>query len=132
MTPYLHVLALAIPVAVVGGLVLSRVRRRSGLANDWWAWTATAGGFAAVIGAFATGTAAIRPWLEGTVHRVTEFPALAGWWIVATWAVVASCSLASAKGETRRIRQGTVGSEPADLIDGPASLGAPLPSGVGE
>jgi hypothetical protein len=132
MTPYLHVLVLAIPVAVVGGLVLSRVRRRSGLANDWWAWTATAGGFVAVIGAFATGTAAIKPWLEGTVHRVTEFPALAGWWIVATWAVVASCSLASGTAEPVRARQGTVGSEPADVVDGPVPWAAPLSSAVGE
>jgi hypothetical protein len=131
MTPYLHVLVLAVPVAVVGGLVLSRVRRRSGVANDWWAWTALAGGFIAVIGAFAIGTGAIKPWLEGTVHRVTEFPALAGWWIVATWAVVASCTLASGTGGPRRARQRRVGIEHADA-DRPVPGAAPLPTTVGE
>jgi len=93
MAPYLHVIVIAAPLAVVGGLVLSRVRRRSGLANDWWAWGGLACGLLAVGGAFVTGTAAIKPWLETTVHRVTEFSSLTGWWIVATWAVVGSGAL---------------------------------------
>jgi hypothetical protein len=132
MTPYLHVLLLAVPVAIVGGLVLSRVRRRSGVANDWWAWTALGGGFIAVIGAFATGTGALRPWLVSTVHRVTEFPALAGWWIVATWAVVAGCSLASGTPRPRRAHQRRVGIEHADAADGAVPVAAQLPSTVGE
>jgi|HubBroStandDraft_6_1064221.scaffolds.fasta_scaffold48771_2 hypothetical protein len=132
MTPYLHVLVLAVPVAVVGGLVLSRVRRRSGVANDWWAWTTLAGGLIAVIGAFAIGTGAIKPWLEGTVHRVTEFPALAGWWIVATWAVVAGCSLASGTAGPRPAHRRGVGIERADAADRPVPVAAPLPSTVGE
>jgi hypothetical protein len=90
MTPYLHVLVLAIPVAVVGGLILSRVRRASGTGNDWWAWAGLASGILAVGGAFVTGTGAVGPWLVSTVHRVTEFPAMMGWWIIAVWAVVAS------------------------------------------
>jgi hypothetical protein len=90
MTPYLHVLVLAIPVAVVGGLVLSRVRRASGAGNDGWAWAGLASGVLAVAGAFVTGTGALAPWLLSTVHRVTEFPAMMGWWIIAVWAVVAS------------------------------------------
>jgi hypothetical protein len=96
MAPYLHVVVLAVPVAVVGGLVLSRVRRRSGVANDCWAWAALASGLLAVGGAFVIGTGTIAPWLETTVHRVTEFGALAGWWIVAVWAVVASTAPAVA------------------------------------
>jgi hypothetical protein len=90
MTPYLHVLVLAIPLAVVGGLILSRVRRASGAGNDWWAWAGLASGALAVAGAFVTGTGALGPWLLSTVHRVTEFPAMMGWWIIAVWAVVAS------------------------------------------
>lgn len=88
--PYLHVLLLALPIAVVGGLLLSLVRRRCGAANDWWAWAALASGLSAVGGALIVGSGAIGPWLMATVHRVTEFPALTGWWIVAVWAVVAS------------------------------------------
>jgi hypothetical protein len=90
MTPYLHVIVLAAPLALVGGLALSRVRRRCGMANDLWAWAGLACGLLAIGGAFVTGTGAIQPWLLSTVHRVTEFSALAGWWIVAMWAVVAS------------------------------------------
>jgi hypothetical protein len=90
MTPYLHVLVVAIPVAVVGGLILSRVRRASGAGNDWWVWAGLASGALAVAGAFVTGTGALGPWLLSTVHRVTEFPAMMGWWIIAVWAVVAS------------------------------------------
>ncbi len=90
MAPYLHVLVLAAPIAVVGGLVLSRVRRAGGLGNDWWSWIALACGLVAIGGALVTGVGAIEPWLQTTVHRVTEFSALAGWWILAMWAVVAA------------------------------------------
>jgi hypothetical protein len=90
MTPYLHVIVLAAPLALVGGMALSTVRRRCGIANDLWAWAGLACGLLAIGGAFVTGTGAIQPWLLSTVHRVTEFSALAGWWIVAMWAVVAS------------------------------------------
>ncbi|MHB1712384.1 MAG: hypothetical protein ACYCV7_13460 [Acidimicrobiales bacterium] len=88
--PYLHVLVLAIPIAVVGGLVLSKTRNENHAANDWWGWAGLAGGLFAIGGALTVGSGAIAPWLAATVHRVTEFPALTGWWIVATWAVVAS------------------------------------------
>jgi hypothetical protein len=90
MAPYLHVLVLAAPVAIVGGLVLARVRRASGVGNDGWSWAALAAGLLAIGGDLVVGVGAIQPWLESTVHRVTEFGALAGWWIVAMWAVVAS------------------------------------------
>jgi len=92
MVPYLHVLLLAAPVAVVGGLVLSPVRRRIGAANDGWAWGGLAWGLIAVAGALVTGTGAIEPWIRSTVHRVTEFAALGGWWIVAVWAVVSAAA----------------------------------------
>lgn len=90
MVPYLHVLFLAAPLAVVGGLFLWRARRASGAANDWWGWAGLASGILTVGGAFVTGTGALGPWLLSTVHRVTEFPAMMGWWIIAVWAVVAS------------------------------------------
>ncbi len=104
MAPYLHVLELAIPLAVVGGILLSRVRRSSGAANDWWAWAALVSGLVAISGALITGTGAIEPWLATTVHRVTEYSALAGWWIVATWAVVASGAPALVDSATTRRR----------------------------
>jgi predicted anti-sigma-YlaC factor YlaD len=66
--------------------------------NELWAWAGLAAGLVAILGAFTTGTGAIGPWLTSTVHRVTEFSALTGWWIVAMWAVVASASLAANSG----------------------------------
>lgn len=96
MAPYLHVLVVAVPVAVVGGLLLSGPRRRAAIGNDLWAWAALGSGLLAVAGALVTGQGAIGPWIASTVHRITEFPALAGWWIVATWVVVAVTSLGPA------------------------------------
>ncbi len=113
MAPYLHVLVLAVPVAVVGGLVLRAPRRRSGAANDGWGWGALACGLVAVSGAIVTGSGTVVPWLDSTVHRITEFPALAGWWIVATWAVVASGAVARAGHRPDRVEVPEAVAEPS-------------------
>ena len=94
MSPYLHVLVLAVPLAVVGGLLLSRVRRRVGVGNDLWAWAALAVGLTAVGAVLVASKSPIQPWILTTVHRITEFPILQGWWIVGVWAVVAAAGLA--------------------------------------
>jgi hypothetical protein len=107
MAPYLHVMVLAALLSVVGGAVLSRVRCRSGAANDWWAWAGLASGLLAVSLAYVTGTADLHEWLVGTVDRVTEFPALAAWWIVAMWAVVASGAPAANRFRGNRRSTGT-------------------------
>ena len=44
MAAHLHVLLLALPVAVVGGLLLRRARRAAGVGNDGWAWASLAAG----------------------------------------------------------------------------------------
>lgn len=98
MVPHLHVLLLALGVAVAGALVLRRGRRRLALGNDGWAWAALAAGAAAVVVAYATGGGNVEFWLATSVHRTTFFPALAGWWIVGTWAVVAVTCAADAGG----------------------------------
>ena len=94
MSPYLHVLVLAVPLAVVGGLALSRVRRRVGVGNDLWAWAALVVGLTAVGAVLVASKSPIGPWILTTVHRITEFPILQGWWIVGVWAVVAAAGLA--------------------------------------
>ena len=66
------------------------MRRKSGAANDLWAWAGLAVGLGAVTAGYITGTSPVQVWLVGTVDRVTEFPALTGWWIVAMWALTAS------------------------------------------
>ncbi len=93
MSPYLHVLVLAVPLSVVGGVVLSGVRRRGGVGNDGWAWLALASGLVAVGAALVTGSGAIGPWILSTVHRITEYPVLEAWWIIGFWAVVAGAAL---------------------------------------
>jgi hypothetical protein len=90
MSPYLHVVVLAALLAVVGGVFLSGVRRKSGAPNDLWAWAGLAVGLGAVTAGYVTGTSPVQVWLVGTVDRVTEFPALTAWWIVAMWALTAS------------------------------------------
>jgi hypothetical protein len=118
MAPYLHVVVLAAPLAVVGGLVLSRVRRQSGAANDWWAWFGLTSGLVVVAGAIVTGTASVQVWLVGTVDRVTEFPALTAWWIVAMWAVVASGALFVNR-RAGRERQSGISSLADAVVDAP-------------
>jgi hypothetical protein len=98
MTPYLHVLAVALPLSVLGGLALCSLRRRGGVGNDLWAWLALGVGLLAVGGALVTGSGAIVPWIRSTVHRITEYPILEGWWIIAVWAVVASSGIRGAPG----------------------------------
>jgi hypothetical protein len=93
MSPYLHVLVLAVPLSVVGGLALAGVRRRGGVGNDGWAWLALASGLVAVGAALVTGSGAIGPWILSTVHRITEYPILEAWWIIGFWAVVAGAGL---------------------------------------
>jgi hypothetical protein len=92
LAPYLHSLLWAAPVALIGGLVLPGLRRQGGAANDWWAWTALVSGLLVIGGTLVLSPAAIGPLLRGSQHRLTEFPALLGWWIVATWAVLTSGS----------------------------------------
>jgi hypothetical protein len=88
MAAHLHVLLLALPVAVVGGLLLRRARRAAGVGNDGWAWASLAAGIVIVAAAYVTGGGDVGFWLATSVHRTTFFPALVGWWIVGTWAVV--------------------------------------------
>jgi hypothetical protein len=90
MSPYLHVLVLALPLVIVGGLALTAIRQRAGLGNDLCVWIGLAVGLMAVGGALVTGSGAILLWIRSTVHRITEYPVLKAWWIIAACAVAAS------------------------------------------
>ena len=92
--PSLHVLVLALLISCVGGFVLSRVRRDVKLGNDLWSWAGLMAGLCVVGGVLTTGSAAIVPWIEGSVHRVTQFPVLCGWLIVGAWLITAAVGLA--------------------------------------
>ncbi|HEX4081469.1 MAG TPA: hypothetical protein VHX40_00780, partial [Acidimicrobiales bacterium] len=67
MAAHLHVLLLALPVAVVGGLLLRRARRRAGVGHDGWAWAALAAGIAIVAAAYVTGGGDVAFWLATSV-----------------------------------------------------------------
>ncbi len=88
MAPHLGVLAVALPLAVVAGLVLRRARRAVGVGHDAWAWAALAAGLVLVAGVYVTGAGNAAFWLATSVHRTTVFPALCAWWIIGTWAIV--------------------------------------------
>lgn len=96
--PSLHVLALAAVVALLGGVGLRSMRRRTGLGNDAWAWLGLAAGLSIVSVVLITGQAPVIPWIAGSVHRVTQYPALAGWLIVAIWGITAASGLGLDKG----------------------------------
>ncbi len=93
MAPYLHLLLLAVPVAVVSGFVLSRLRRALKLGNDLWAWLGLLGGMFVVTAAYVTGPGDTSFWLLTSVHRTTMFPVTAAWLILAVWTVLALVSL---------------------------------------
>ena len=124
MSPYLHVLVLALPLAVVGGLVLSRVRRRSQIGNDLWAWVALVVGMGAVGAVLVASKSPIGPWILSTVHRITEFPILEAWWIVAIWAVVGAAGFAGPIEETAALPK-------AADIDSPEPSVAPVTDTLG-
>ena len=119
MSPYLHILVLALPLAVVGGLILTGVRRRSGIGNDLWAWAALVVGMGAVGAVLVASKSQIGPWILSTVHRITEFPILEAWWIVAVWAVV------GAAGFVGPIEEAAAWPTAADF-DSPEATAAPV------
>jgi hypothetical protein len=92
LAPYLHVVPVAAALAVAGALALGPVRRGAGIGNDGWGWAGLGAGTAVILGAFVTGTADVPDWLVGSAYRVSDFTALAAWWIVALWAVTAGAS----------------------------------------
>ncbi len=93
MAPYLHVVLWTVPVAVVGSLFLSPVRRRMALGHDLWAWLAFAVGTALLFGAYVTGPGDVTLWLLTSVDRTTIYPALAAWWILSFWLLVGAGAL---------------------------------------
>jgi hypothetical protein len=90
MAPHLHVLMLAVPIAVVGAIVLRSQRRATGLANDAWAWGGLAAGLLVVGWAYAGGGGDTAFWLLTSVHRTTMFPAVTAWLIVGGWVIAAT------------------------------------------
>jgi hypothetical protein len=92
IAPHLHVLLVAVPLALGGGLLLRGHRKQGKLGNDVWAWLGLIGGLSVVVSAYITGPGNTAFWLLTSVHRTTMFAATAAWLIIAVWAVVAASS----------------------------------------
>lgn len=93
MAVHLDVVVLAAAVMVVGLATLVVVRRRTGAASDVWAWTALVGALVVLSWAYVLGSGGLgtlHQVLATSAHRLTEYPALQAWWIVAAWVVVAA------------------------------------------
>lgn len=108
-SPSLHVLVLALGVSLLGGLALRTPRRRAGLGNDLWAWAGLLAGLGVVSLVLVTGQAPVLPWIAGSVHRVTQYPAITGWLLVSVWGLTAIGGLDDAEpldvvGQDRALR----------------------------
>jgi hypothetical protein len=103
IAPHLHVLLVAIPVALASGVLLKGYRTKIGLGNDLWAWLALLGGLSVITLAYVTGPGNTAFWLLTSVHRTTMFAATAAWLIIAVSGVTAATSISdrgSAKPQT--------------------------------
>jgi hypothetical protein len=72
-----------------------------------WAWVLLVVGLSIIAAAYIFGPGSLfllDLWLQTSVHRVTDFPALAGWWIVASTVVLASSVATVRGGRPRRGR----------------------------
>jgi hypothetical protein len=86
----LHVLPLAVGVALVGAVVLSRRRRRLALASDVWLWIVLAGSLAALLITYVFGALEIHWWLSTSANRTTIFENLSAYGDMAVWLTVAA------------------------------------------
>jgi len=86
----MHVLPLAIGVALVGAVVLRRRRRRLALASDLWLWIVVAGSLAALVITYVFGVFEIHWWLSTSANRTTIFENLAAYGDMAVWLTVAA------------------------------------------
>ncbi len=98
LAPHLHVLVLALVLSVAGWFILRGVRSVVDTDADGWAWATLVVGVVIVAGAYVVGPGSLYfldLWLQTSAHRVSDFPALSAWWIVAATAVTASAAPAA-------------------------------------
>jgi hypothetical protein len=117
LLPHLHVIALAAILSVVASYALKPVRRAFAIETNLWAWSAVIVGLVAVATAYIFGPGGLTyldGWLQTSVHRVAEFPALMSWWIVASLVVVAATALAVSAREPPPVKTVLIGAKPLD------------------
>jgi hypothetical protein len=127
---YLHVLPFAAIVAIAGGLVLSRTRRRMTVGNDGWLWIVVAGSLAALVVTYVFGALDIHWWLAQSTNRTTIFPQLALYSDLAVWLViVASAKRMEVAGDAEQAERASLartGDAPSigitDFVDRPSAV----------
>lgn len=98
LAPHLHLVLLALVLSAAGWFVLRGVRSVVATGSDGWAWATLVVGLVIVAGAYVDGPGSIYfldLWLQTSAHRVTDFPALSAWSILAATTVTASAAPAA-------------------------------------
>ncbi len=85
----LHIVPVALAVAVIGALYLRSARRKADLGNDAWTWAALGAGLVVVLYAYVVGPGDVHGWIASSIRRTMLFPELGAYWLMATWAVIA-------------------------------------------
>lgn len=91
-SPYLHVVLVALVVAIVGAALLASVRRAIGVGNDLWPWIVMTVAFVVIGYTYVFGAANIPSWLSSTVTRVIDLERFLAWWILGGWAITAAAA----------------------------------------
>jgi hypothetical protein len=95
VAPHLHVLLLAAALSITAAFIVRGVRSALSIESDLWAWIALIVGTCTILAAYVVGPGNLYYldlWLQTSAHRVSEFPALAAWWIIGASVVVASAA----------------------------------------
>ena len=86
---YLHVVPLALVVAVAGALTVGAARRAAGVANAGWLWATFCLWTASLVGTYTLGQLPVAWWLRTSADRTTIFPQMLLFAEMGIWAVLA-------------------------------------------
>lgn len=112
----LHVVPLAVGVALVGAVVLNRRRRSLALGSDVWLWMVLAGSLGALLVTYVFGALEIHWWLSTSASRTTIFENLTVYSDMALWlAVAASYQATDIKGPGAETQMSTPDAAPEPL-----------------
>jgi len=118
----MHLLGVAVPVAVLGVLCLSGARRKAALGHDGWAWSALITELAIVTAAYVVGPGDIATWVRHSIDRTTMFPVLEAWWLTATWGIIAVSEIRLVRGHDSSDREWSPSPGVLPTQGGPSTL----------
>jgi hypothetical protein len=86
---YLHVVPLALAVAIAGAVVVRAARRAAGVANAGWLWATFCVWMASLVGTYTLGQLPVAWWLRTSADRTTIFPQMLLFAEMSVWAILA-------------------------------------------